>query len=112
MNKFEEKIVKRMEELSKDKETLKEMEKEILYYKLKYPLNWAKLYIANAAKLAGQKDELQAQGYDGVMVWNDEKPDETKFMFGKEQVIKGRKAGWSEICVFDPENIHKLEVKE
>lgn len=59
MNKFETKIVKRMEELSKDKATLEEMDKEILYYKLKYPLNWAKLYIANAAKIVMEKDELQ-----------------------------------------------------
>lgn len=79
------------------------------YLNLKNPLIIKNPSLNDIKNFHGKKQELLNQGYDGVMIWNDESQDEEKTIFGKPQVVKGRKAGWSEIVVFDPANIHTIE---
>lgn len=80
------------------------------YLNLKNPLIVKNPSTEDVKQLHGKKIELIEQGYDGVMVWNDASEDklvETGKMKGG--IIKGIKAGWSEICVFNPEDIYKLK---
>ncbi|HEY1041597.1 MAG TPA: hypothetical protein VGE63_02635 [Candidatus Paceibacterota bacterium] len=79
------------------------------YLNLKNPLILKNPSVEDVNKLHGMKEELISQGYDGTMIWNDEKEDEIRTIFRKEQIIKGRPKGWSEICVFNPEDIYKIE---
>ncbi|OGF94507.1 hypothetical protein A2433_01105 [Candidatus Giovannonibacteria bacterium RIFOXYC1_FULL_48_8] len=78
------------------------------YLNLKNPLIIKNPSVEDIQNTHGKKQEFLEQGYDGVMVWNDAIPEEEKIMFGKPTIIKGREAGWSEICVFNPEDIYKL----
>lgn len=84
------------------------------YLNLKKPLIIKNPSIEDINKLHGKKQELLDQGYDGVMIWNDEIKDEEKIMFGRPKIIKGKKARWSEIIVFDPKDIHiiKKDIKQ
>lgn len=79
------------------------------YLNLKNPLIIKNPTNTDINNLHSKRDELIEQGYDGVMVWNDEIKDETKTIFGKEQLIKGRRAGWSELVAFNPEDIYILK---
>jgi hypothetical protein len=79
------------------------------YLNLKNPLILKNPSIEDVKNLHGKKQELLDQGYDGVMIWNDEIKDEEKIIFGKHQLLKGRKAGWSELVVFEPNDIHIIE---
>src|SRR3989338_10703850 len=67
--------------------------------------------VEDVHNLHGRRQELLNQGYDGVMVWNDAIPDEEKIIFGRPQVVKGRKAGWNEICVFKSEDVFVVETE-
>lgn len=79
------------------------------YLNLKNPLVIKNPTIKDIKNLHGKSKELLDQGYDGVMIWNDKIKDETKTIFGKPQLIRGKKAGWSEIVVLNPDDIHILE---
>ena len=79
---------------------------------LKNPLIIRNATMEDVNRLNGKREEIITQGYDGVMVWSDEKP--AQHIVDESMTIKQayRPAGWSEICVFNPDDIHIIEVNK
>ena len=66
MNKQEDLLLQRAIELSKDKKLMKEIDAELVAYKLKFGKNWLRVYMSHLNQISKNENELSQRKRQGI----------------------------------------------